>query len=99
MENLKTVREILKNTEPAGLWQYSCTTWRTFFSCVIKKQIFCFQIYAYGREKYNVPIATENLLGERLSRKRFSIKFGEIRASYSSHPKKLPAPTFVNKNV
>jgi len=25
MENLKTVRQILKNTEPAVFWQCSCT--------------------------------------------------------------------------
>jgi len=48
-------------------------------------------LWQHGREKYNLPIATEYLYGESLSHKGFSGTFGEIREKISFAAPKMSA--------
>ena len=66
-----------QSTEPASFWRCSCTAYSIHFpvgSLRTKFQVpnFLFSsLWQHGRGKLNVPTATENLLGKRLSYKSF----------------------------
>jgi len=87
--NFRTVKQMLKSTEPDSFWYYSCTAERTCFNWVIKNQIFYFQV--------NGNLLEENIKYQQLQKicreKLFSGKVKEIWAKYILQPKRWPAPT------
>jgi len=61
-------------------------------------KFFVFNIWQLCGGKYDVPIAAENAPRDSLPYKVFSRIFGEIRAKYHLHPKKIACScTYVSK--
>jgi len=89
--NLGTVRQMLNSTDPASIWQCSCTAWRTFFSWV-KDQIFYFQVHGnlaeenmmYQHQRKLVEISRENVCRIKV----FRANLGKL-GKYPLHPQTI----------